>query len=85
MATVGGFSVKFKGKPCKFYLLPEVQVPSRILTFNPNVDIDSDMATRESLESFCEEFSTGNRKEYLTLHAEDCLLPSQTKNSKGPC
>ena len=34
VATVGGFhnfQVKFQGKPCKSYLLPEVKVPSRIL------------------------------------------------------
>ena len=48
------------------------------------MDIDSDSAVREALECFVDEYNGVKRKEYLTLHAEDCLNPSTSGSSTTP-
>ena len=45
-------------------------------TIMMKVDVDSDAAVHECLQSFSDEHNGRQRREHLTLHAEDCLIPS---------
>ena len=48
------------------------------------IDIESDADMSEALENFVEEYRGRKRKDFITLHAEDCLQTSAVKATTPP-